>query len=85
MAKQGTPNKSYIHLLMLKCECYVTEVLAPRLRGTSPSQPSAQAAAPSPAGSDDEVPIPRISNRTALVSCYGDAEVRAASYSLQIY
>jgi hypothetical protein len=30
---------------------------------------------PSPADSIDEVPIPRLSHRTALVSCSGDAEV----------
>jgi hypothetical protein len=47
----------------------------PRLHVTSPPQPSAHAAAPSPADSDDEAPIPRFSHRTALVSCYGDAEV----------
>jgi hypothetical protein len=33
------------------------------------SQPSAHAAAPSPADSDDEVPIPHFSDQTALVSC----------------
>jgi hypothetical protein len=38
-------------------------------------QPAAHAAAPSPANSDEEVPIPRFSHRTALVSCYGDADV----------
>jgi hypothetical protein len=51
------------------------EVPIPLLRATSPPQPSARAAAPLPADSDDEVPIPRFSHRTALVSCYGDAEV----------
>jgi hypothetical protein len=45
------------------------------LHVTSSPQPSACAAAPSPADSDYEVPIPRFSHRTALVSCYGDAEV----------
>jgi hypothetical protein len=47
----------------------------PRLHVPSPPQPFAHAAAPSPAPSDDEVPIPRFSYCTALVSCYGDAEV----------
>jgi hypothetical protein len=46
-----------------------------RLHVTSPHELSAHAAAPSPAESDDEVPIPRFSHRTALLSCYGDAEV----------
>jgi hypothetical protein len=38
-------------------------------------QPSVHAAASSSAGSDDENPILRFSHHTALVSCYGDAEV----------
>jgi hypothetical protein len=51
------------------------EVPIPHLRVTSPPQPSAHAAAPSPADSEDEDPIPRFSHPTAPVSCYGDAEV----------
>jgi hypothetical protein len=43
-----------------------------------PPKPSAHAAAPSPDDRDDEVPIPRFSHHTALVSCYGDAEVPPA-------
>jgi hypothetical protein len=51
------------------------EVPIPGLYVTSPPQPSAHAATSSPAHSDDEVPIPRFSHGTVLVSCYGDAEV----------
>jgi hypothetical protein len=40
-----------------------------------PPRPSSCAAATSLADSDDEVPIPRLSCRTALLSCYGDAAV----------
>jgi hypothetical protein len=54
------------------------EVPIPCLHVTSPSQPSAHAAAPSPADRDDEVPIPRFSHHTALVSCYSDAEIPPA-------
>jgi hypothetical protein len=36
---------------------------------------SALAAAPAPADSDDEAPIPRFSHRPALIFCYGYAEV----------
>jgi hypothetical protein len=38
-------------------------------------QPSAHAAPPSPADSDNEVPSPCFSRPNALASCYGDAEV----------
>jgi hypothetical protein len=41
----------------------------------APPPPSAQAAAPSPADSADEVLIPRFSHRAALGLCDGDAEV----------
>jgi hypothetical protein len=51
------------------------EVPTSRLHVASPPQPSAHAAAPSPSDSYGEVPIPRFSHCTALVSCYGDAEV----------
>jgi hypothetical protein len=51
------------------------EVRIPRLHGTFPPQPSAHAAAPSPADSDDEVLIPRLSHRAAVGLCDGDAEV----------
>jgi hypothetical protein len=51
------------------------EVPIPGLHVISPPQPSAYAAAPSPADSDDEVPIPCFSHRIVLVSCYGDVEV----------
>jgi hypothetical protein len=39
------------------------------------SRLSLHAAAPLPADNDDDVPIPRFLHHTALVSCYGDAEV----------
>jgi hypothetical protein len=45
------------------------EVPIPLLHVTSLPQPSAHAAAPSPADSDDNVPILCFSHRTALVSC----------------
>jgi hypothetical protein len=51
------------------------QVPIPRLHVTSSPQLSAHDAATSPANSDDEVPIQRFSHYTALVSCYGDAEV----------
>jgi hypothetical protein len=51
------------------------EVPIPRLHVTSSPQPSVYAAALMPADRDDEVPIPHFSHRTALHSCYGDAEV----------
>jgi hypothetical protein len=47
----------------------------PRLHVTSPPQPFDHAVAPLPADRDDDVPISRFSHRTALVSCYDDAEV----------
>jgi hypothetical protein len=47
----------------------------PRLHVNCPPQPSAHAAAPSPADSDDEVPILHFSHHTALVPCYGDNEL----------
>jgi hypothetical protein len=40
-----------------------------------PPQPSAHAAAPSPADSTDKVLILRFSHRAVLVLCVGDAEV----------
>jgi hypothetical protein len=51
------------------------EVPIPCQHVTTPPRPSAPAAAPSPADRDDEVPIPQFSHCTALLSCYGDAEV----------
>jgi hypothetical protein len=51
------------------------EIPIPRLHVTFPPQPSAHTAAPSPADSDDKAPIVHFSPRTALVTCYGDAEV----------
>jgi hypothetical protein len=50
------------------------EVRIPRLHGTFPPQPSAHAAAPSPADSADEVLLLRFSHCAALVLCDGDAE-----------
>jgi hypothetical protein len=40
-----------------------------------PPRPSAPAAATLPADRDEEVPIPCLPHRTALVSCDGDAEI----------
>jgi hypothetical protein len=51
------------------------EVRIPRLHATFLPQPSAHAAAPSPADSDDEVLNPHVSHRAALILCDGDAEV----------
>jgi hypothetical protein len=51
------------------------EVPIPLLHVTPPPRPSALAAAPSLIKSDDEAPILPFSHCTALVSCYGDAEV----------
>jgi hypothetical protein len=51
------------------------KVRIPRLHATFPPQPSAHAAAPSPADSDGKVLIPRVSNRAALILCDGNAEV----------
>jgi hypothetical protein len=47
----------------------------PCLHGTFPPQPSAHAASPLPANSDDKVLIPRFSLHAALVLCDGDAAV----------
>jgi hypothetical protein len=44
----------------------------PCLQVSPPPRPSAHTTAASPADSDDELPIPRLSHRPALVSCYGD-------------
>jgi hypothetical protein len=53
----------------------MTRFLIPRMHGTFPPQPSAHAAAPSPADSDDEVLLPRLPHRAALVLCDGDDEI----------
>jgi hypothetical protein len=43
------------------------EVPIPRLHVTSPPQPSAPSAAPSPGDSDDEVSVPHFPNCSAFV------------------
>jgi hypothetical protein len=53
---------------MMRFPFFVCKSLPP-----PPPRHSARAAAASPADSDNNVPIPRLSHPPALVSCFGDA------------